>query len=650
MFEFISPAWVGQLWKQLCIIREERNNAIQEISDTFGDPYSLAQFYVEPYCQNDNPANADENEPQRYVTSPIFTALDKFFQGEFNKKDDGRHQMFILSDAGMGKSSLLVMLALIHLTKFWPQQYGCKLVKLSPTADAQIKEIRNKAETVLLLDALDEDPSGWGNIKERLVSLLHLTKPFRRVVISCRTQFFPSREATRVGQTERIEIAGFKCPLLYLSLFDRTQVRDYLEKRFPQDTHTASRAELIDRSEQIIEKMGSLSFRPLLLSHIDDLLESPDQEWNEYAVYRTLLDIWLAREERKINEGRKESTVTKNQLKRACSVIASRMQHSGRRELPEQALKGWLSDAIELKFLSQVDVGGRSLLNRNSQGEFRFSHYTMQEFLVAEALMTRGGFFGEREGTRVTQKMLDFMRGSRPKRPRAGEGDETLTNFDDVDFSGLDLSDLSFTQCAMNRARFVNSRCLRAKFDDVEMQNAVLDHTDFRESRFTNVNLDNAVALGSTFTDSYFIQVTMRCLDATQRALFVRCRWKSVDLSWSVFSNANFTGSSFARAVLVSCDFREANLSRTILDGADLTGAQLSETDLNGASLKHANLTKANFTLARNFNARQEGIVLQETVMPDGDLKSGNLRFREVPLNPGTIGSKRESEGWLDES
>jgi hypothetical protein len=31
--------------------------------------------------------------------------------------------------------------------------------------------------------------------------------------------------------------------------------------------------------------------------------------------------------------------------------------------------------------LDQLDVGGRSLLNRNAEGEYRFSHYSIQEFL-----------------------------------------------------------------------------------------------------------------------------------------------------------------------------------------------------------------------------------------------------------------------------
>ena len=51
--------------------------------------------------------------------------------------------MFILSDAGMGKTSLLLMLKLMHLTCFWPQKYSCQLFKLG---DDTLQRVRAFAE------------------------------------------------------------------------------------------------------------------------------------------------------------------------------------------------------------------------------------------------------------------------------------------------------------------------------------------------------------------------------------------------------------------------------------------------------------------------------------------------------------------------
>jgi hypothetical protein len=37
----------------------------------------------------------------------------------------------------------------------------------------------------------------------------------------------------------------------------------------------------------------------------------------------------------------------------------------------------------DIEKVTQLDITGRSLLNRNSDGDYRFSHYSVQEFLVA---------------------------------------------------------------------------------------------------------------------------------------------------------------------------------------------------------------------------------------------------------------------------
>lgn len=70
----------------------------------------------------------------------------------------GHTQLFILSDAGMGKTSLLLMLKLAHLFSFWPKRYNCLLLKLGPDTLERLRAHPNKGDTVLLLDALDEDP------------------------------------------------------------------------------------------------------------------------------------------------------------------------------------------------------------------------------------------------------------------------------------------------------------------------------------------------------------------------------------------------------------------------------------------------------------------------------------------------------------
>ena len=93
----------------------------------FGDPVELAKYYVEPDCQEMNPADRHE-EDRMVVKQPVMEKINEFLeQPSFQL---GSNQLFVLSDAGMGKSALLAMLKLMHMTKFWPQDRNCVLKKI----------------------------------------------------------------------------------------------------------------------------------------------------------------------------------------------------------------------------------------------------------------------------------------------------------------------------------------------------------------------------------------------------------------------------------------------------------------------------------------------------------------------------------------
>jgi len=131
-----------------------------------------------------NPADFDEEEPGRTFRQPVRQRLNDFLSGEFFKRD-GRNTLFVLSDAGMGKSSLLMMLKFSHLLHFWPSELEFRLEKLGPETLAALEVCKNHSKTVLLLDALDEDPAAWGRIEQRMAELLHATKSFRQVILTC---------------------------------------------------------------------------------------------------------------------------------------------------------------------------------------------------------------------------------------------------------------------------------------------------------------------------------------------------------------------------------------------------------------------------------------------------------------------------------
>ncbi|MCB1777533.1 MAG: SUMF1/EgtB/PvdO family nonheme iron enzyme [Candidatus Competibacteraceae bacterium] len=379
------------------------------------------RYYVEPKCQHYDPVDHHEDKaPASQVQAPIFTLINDFLSKEIALRD-GRTQLFILADAGMGKTSLLVMLKLMHLVKYWPENYDCLLLKLSPSTLETVRQHPNKANTVLLLDALDADATAWGRTEQRLIELLHETTPFLRVFLSCRTRFFPETGADSFVSPGRVTVGGFICPMLFLSLFDDRQVHTYLSKRFPNPWHhglTERRHPSWLHAEQLLTSMPmrSLRFRPLLLAHIQDLLDANPLRWDEYALHAALTETWLLREARKL--AKQGIKLTQEDLWTSCTIAAVHLQTLGRRMLSQAELWNLVADSPMIAHIEQLDFRGCSLMNRTSDYEYQFSHYSTQEFLVVHALVE-----GQLEAVkkicpaatrklklRATAQMLDFLR------------------------------------------------------------------------------------------------------------------------------------------------------------------------------------------------------------------------------------------------
>ncbi|TAN48989.1 MAG: formylglycine-generating enzyme family protein [Methylococcaceae bacterium] len=418
---FVSIEWIKPLAKQLRKIRGQRAAAVTALSDEFGDPRLLLDYYVEPHCQHHNPADYHEDDgPRSAVKTQVFPFLNQFLAHKALTQDGG-NQLFILADAGMGKTSLLLMLKLAHLFAFWPQGHACELLKLGQDSLERIAKLEHKADTVLLLDALDEDPLARGRIEQRLRKLLEATCHFHHVLITCRTQFFPATGLNPLGDPCRVKVDAHLCPMVFLSLFDDHQVEDYLRRRFRDPWHAGVTRRLNPdriKAQALLRSMQSLRFRPLLLAYIEDLLKAEGPLDEPYRVYQALVGAWLLREIRKMNRQKLDPIPSEAELWDACRIVAVYLQAQDKRSLGEDELKTLIARAPGIAHLQYMDFGGRSLLNRNSARDYRFSHYSIQEFLVAHALregcleqdLNRCSAHTSRLKLRVTAQMFDFLR------------------------------------------------------------------------------------------------------------------------------------------------------------------------------------------------------------------------------------------------
>jgi uncharacterized protein YjbI with pentapeptide repeats len=548
VFQFAKDL-LPKLWKSLMDIRSKRQKELDDLADIFGNPFALARYYIEPDCQQVNPLDYAEDEA--IVREPLFRRMESFISG---KEERANRQLFILSDAGMGKTSALLMLKLAHLTSFWPKGYNCELLKLGSNSLEQIAAIEHKRKTILLLDALDEDPTAWKRIPARLHELLQATSSFFRVIITCRTQFFDGN-VDPFNRRGMVEVSGFVCPVIYASLFSDQQVEQYIKNRYSEKFADKI---WLKRVKNIVSRMGFLRMRPMLLAHLDDLLESNEQTWNEYSIYRALVASWLLREQSKSSSTDPEYA---KKLKQACMYAAYQMHMSGR-------LYFTMNETVVLSKIAgdpaghrSIDIGGRSLLNKDSNGNFRFSHYSILEYLAIEYHLATSTDLKRFPDLRITAFMNQlgvawFIQATPEERAAR---DIRIFNFESVNFKGFQFDTIRFAKLNFTSASFCEAR---------------LNGVDFSGANLVQVDFTGAIC-------------------------------KNVDFSKATLSEANFTG-----AVFVNCNFSEAVANQAIFDNSDLTGIQFNKAMLVAAKFNGANLKGVNFT-----EAEIDGISIDNAVL-----------------------------------
>jgi uncharacterized protein YjbI with pentapeptide repeats len=555
----LKPDWIKQIAQQYAIIRKNKDAELDKISNVFGNPEILSRLYVEPECELENPADVDEESPIAVFRKPVKDYLNHFLGQDYRERD-GRNQLFILADAGMGKTSLLTMLKIASLSLLKKRSGSVYLEKLGGETLDRLARITSRRDALLLLDSLDEDPASWGRIEERIQEILDETKTFSHVIITCRTQFFPSMSEKPIECKGRISIGEFKCPLIYLSPFTNTQVQEYLDKRYlqrPQPNKRRSRllnlfaifrapappdpfsdeasdCEAREKIERVVTSMRTLQFRPMLLAYADDLKDA-SEPFTAYHIYEIMIKRWLARE---VLEKPLPSGVSSDDLFDGFAIMAAHLSQVGRRHLTEDELRKIIEHPGLVARIGLINFGGRSLLNKNSSGDFRFSHYSIQEFLLANLILR-----GKRttKNLRVTRQVVDFM--------VEGVSTKRRLNLQGADLSGENLSGLNLVGINLAQALLRETKLDQADLSQADLTNAVATHA----------SLKGAILHGAT-------------------------------LDGATFERAALPGAKFDRTSVVDTNFSRADLSDVGLSSEDLHSWNDSRMRLSGAIIARSNV------------------------------------------------------------
>ena len=159
------------------------------------------KHYIKPRLHMISPNEVEEINPKEGEFKPFTTDGIAFFKKQIFNTDSDQKFYIVLGGSGLGKSAFSVNLYVSYNRDFKSFLKGRKIEVISLSshlaADNKIKELlRRKKEknTILILDALDEDELARVDFEKRINELGQMTQNFWKVIFTARTQFFPSEE------------------------------------------------------------------------------------------------------------------------------------------------------------------------------------------------------------------------------------------------------------------------------------------------------------------------------------------------------------------------------------------------------------------------------------------------------------------------
>jgi hypothetical protein len=132
----------------------------------------------------------------------------------------------------------------------------------------------------------------------------------------------------------------------------------------------------------------------MLLDHIDDLISSTRKFQYSYEIYEAMIEAWLTREEKYVSKAllREFSELvavdiyTNREVRKAEKITSSELSRIANAISPEIA--DWQNN-------DSASLTNRSLLNRDAEGNRKFSHRSIMEYLfIIKSINCLQGFIG----------------------------------------------------------------------------------------------------------------------------------------------------------------------------------------------------------------------------------------------------------------
>ena len=544
-------------------------------------------YYIEPTC------NTKKNFYSKPNQSKIFSKLDNLFF-----KDEKKDIILILANAGMGKTSLLInyykynkkFFNINRTLKFILLPLRIYVVPLNMSdVEEKLKNITNKKNTILCLDALDEDIKAvTEDYRGRLKSFIELRNEFKRVVITCRKNFFESTDIT-------VFFDNYDFLQIEICTFNDEDVDKYIINHFKW-WNTFSRKKKITEAKRLKDKLfskdTSFEYSPLIISNIPKLIKDntkhnaiyESEHCPIYLLYETMIEKRIDHilEKYKSNTG-----LTKKKL----NDIFENLAYEIFTDTNFLVSKNILYD--KLKFIPSkttkqsliTSITDKCILEKQPNGYYDFTHRTITEFLFVKKFLSLN--FDERMKISWSTQMKEFVRDS-----------IMLKNFDN--FSKTDLSNEDELFCSLEWPD--NTKLKDANLSYSNFEESYLIGADFDFANLNETNLSVNKISGASFKNAQNVpEWIAKGLNSEQKfdktILIDKIKKEGYDskskltLKDETFTKTNFSNKKLSNIYFIECTFEDVNFektyfyhiyfTKTIFKNVNFEGATFKEVDLN---------------------------------------------------------------------
>ena len=379
---------------------------------------NLKKYFVPLTCKGD-------------YTGDLFQAIDRFLD------DPDVNHLTILGDFGTGKSCCAMELTMRLLegsgprtplffslrdyqhvetlqsivTKGMTEKYG--IPAFNYPAFLRLLE---EGRLLLIFDAFDE----LATLSERwatVASLRRLNEAVRgrsKVILTCRTHYFPTQAAEREGIAGSMprggelfaELEGRRnYSIVYLEPFSPVQIREFVHRHYPDTTDAVM--EQIGRLPQVED----LATRPVLLEMILKTLPRLLKETgrlNLATLYETFTRLWL-------DDVAKGDALTPQDKLRFSQALAIKLNQDDLPRIHFSALEEYVGDFFQKLLRSPADrfrfdqeIRVCDFLNRDAEGYYQFAHKSFMEFFVAQGV-AQALLRGEGSPCKLNEAIVRFV-------------------------------------------------------------------------------------------------------------------------------------------------------------------------------------------------------------------------------------------------